>query len=343
MFRFANPEYLYALIIIPIFIGLHLFLSIQKKRRLALLGNADLVRQLMPMVSEKRSQAKFYLLLFALLVSILLIARPQFGSKLENVKRKGVEVMVVLDVSNSMLAQDVEPSRLEKAKMIVSKLIDDMSQDKVGLIVFAGDAYTQIPITSDYISAKMFMPSIKPSLIPMQGTAIGTAIDMAIHSFGPSNKAKVGRSIIIITDGENHEDDAVEAAKEAAKQGINISVIGMGGPQGAPIPIEGTMSFKKDKDGTIVMSKLDEAMCQELAKIGKGVYVRADNSNNAQKTIQKQIDSMAKADVETKMYSEYTEQFQFLAGFVLILLVVELFLLERKNKWLNKIKLFESK
>lgn len=341
MFRFASPEYLYLLILIPIFIGFHIFFSIQKKKRLARLGNTQLVSQLMPMASEKRLQLKFYITLFALLLCILLIARPQLGSKLENVKRKGIEVIVALDVSNSMLAQDVEPSRLEKAKMIVSKLIDDMSDDKVGLIVFAGDAYTQIPITSDYISAKMFMPSIKPSLIPVQGTAIGTAIDMAMHSFGTSEKAKAGRAIVIITDGENHEDDAVEAAKEAAKKGINISVIGMGSPQGSPIPVEGTMSFKKDNDGNIVVSKLDESMCQELAKIGGGVYARADNSNSALKTIQKQLDSMSKAEVETKLYSEYSEQFQFVAALVLILLVVELFMLERKNKWLNKIKLFE--
>lgn len=340
MFRFASPDYLYLLIIIPLFIGLHIYLSIRKKKKLALLGDAELIQRLMPMRSERRMQLKFYLSMFALLVCVILLARPQFGTKLESVKRKGVEVIVALDVSNSMMSRDVEPNRLEKSKRIITKLIDDMQDDKIGLIVFAGDAYTQIPITSDFISAKMFMPTISPSLVPVQGTSIGTAIDMATHSFAPQGKEKIGRSIIVITDGENHEDDAVDAAKAATKEGINVCVIGVGSPQGAPIPIEGSSNYKTDKSGNVVVTKLNEAMCQEIAKAGDGIYVRADNSNNAQKLIQKHIDSMAKAEVETKMYSEYSEQFQFFAALVFLILLVEVLILERKNKWLNKIKLF---
>lgn len=341
MFKFASPEYLYLLILIPLFIGFFIYRSIMNKKKMALLGDIELINQLMPMRSEKRMKWKFYLTMFGLLICVILLARPQFGTKLDTVKRKGVEVIVALDVSNSMMANDVEPNRLEKAKRIITKVIDDMHDDKVGLIVFAGDAFTQIPITSDFISAKMFMPSISPSLIPIQGTAIGTAIDMATHSFAPQGKGKVGRSIIVITDGENHEDDAVEAAKAATKEGINVCVVGVGSTQGAPIPLkEGSSTYKTDREGNVVVSKLNEAMCQEIAKAGDGVYVRADNTNNAQKVIQKHIDSMAKAEVETKLYSEYSEQFQFFAGVLFFILLLEVLILERKNKWLYNIKLF---
>ena len=338
MFRFAHPEYLYLLIGIPLLVLFQLYYTLQRKKQFALLGEADLLRVLMPAYSFVRQQIKFYLLLGAILLTILLLARPQFGSKIETVKRKGVEVIIALDVSNSMMAKDLQPNRLEKSKQMVTKLLDDMTNDKVGLIIFAGDAYTQIPITSDYISAKMFMPSINPSLIPVQGTAIGTAIDMAMHSFGPKNK--VGRTIIVITDGENHEDDAVTAAKEAYDKGIVTHVIGVGSPEGSPIPIGESLNYKKDKAGNVVMSKLNESMCQEIAQAGKGVYIKADNSNRAQKAIQKEIDSMAKNEVETKIFSEYSEQFQFIAWLVLVLLIAELFVLERKSKWNNRIKIF---
>ena len=338
MFRFASPEYLYLLIIIPGMVAYHLYSAINRKKKLKSLGDLHLLESLMPMYSSKRQQIKFYLILSAILFCVFLLARPQFGSKMETVKRKGVEVMITLDISNSMMAKDLQPNRLEKSKQIVTKLMDEMTDDKVGLIVFAGDAFTQIPITSDYISAKMFMPSISPSLISTQGTAIGTAIDMAMHSF--SSKKKIGRSIIIITDGENHEDDAVEAAKEAAKKGIIVHVIGVGKPEGSPIPIDESLNYKRDKSGNVVISKLNETMCQDIAKAGNGIYVRVDNSNRAMRIIQKEIDKMAKADVQTKVFSEYSEQFQFFALLVFLLLLIELFTLERKSKWYTKIKLF---
>lgn len=320
-------------------VAYHIYITYDKKKKLKLLGEYPLLQSLMPKYSFRRETIKFYLLLSAILFSILLIARPQFGSKMETVKRKGVELIIALDISNSMMAEDLQPNRLEKSKQMVIKLMDELSDDKVGLIVFAGDAFTQIPITSDFISAKMFMPSITPDLIPAQGTAIGTAIDLAMHSF-KSKEQKVGRSIIVITDGENHEDDAVEAAKEASKKGIVVHVVGVGKIEGSPIPIDQSLNYKKDKAGNVVISKLNETMCQEIAKAGNGVYVRADNSNRAMKSIQKEIDKMAKAEVESNIYSEYSEQFQFIALLVFILLLVEFFTLQRKNKWLDKIKLF---
>jgi len=240
-----------------------------------------------------------------------------------------------------MMAQDVQPNRLEKAKQLLSKLVDDMTNDKVGLVVFAGDAYTQLPITADYVSAKMFLSAISPKLVPRQGTAIGSAIDLSIKSFGAKSEMK--RSIIILTDGENHEDDAVGAAKLAADNGIMVNVIGLGKPDGAPIPVDGTMSFWKDKDGNVVVSKLNEVMCQELATAGKGVYVRADNTNAAYKYISKQLDKMAKSEIQTQVFSDYNEQYQSFALIALLLLIIEAVIFERRNKRLSKLKIFDLK
>ena len=280
-------------------------------------------------------------MLTALILIVFALARPQFGTKLSTVKKQGIEAMIVLDVSNSMLAQDVQPNRLENSKMILSKLIDNMSDDKIGLIVFAGDAFTQIPITADYISAKMFLSSISPNMVARQGTAIGTAIDMAIHAFGEENN-KIARTIIVITDGENHEDDAVGAAKLAQEKGISINVIGMGKSEGAPIPIPGTMSFRKDKEGNVVVSKLNETMCRQIAEAGGGIYVRADNSNVAWKALEKEINRMSKSDLETKVYSEYDEKFFIFAWIAFFLLLIEFYLLNRVNKELNKFNFFEK-
>lgn len=249
--------------------------------------------------------------------------------------------MIALDISNSMLAQDVQPSRLEKAKRLVAQLVDKMQNDKVGMIVFAGDAFTQLPITSDYISAKMFLESIDPSLISKQGTAIGAAINLATRSFTPQEG--VGRAIIVITDGENHEGGAVEAAKAATEKGIQVNVLGVGMPDGAPIPMEGTNDYRRDRDGNVIVTRLNEEMCQEIAKAGNGIYVRVDNTNSAQKAISQEINKMAKADVETQVYTEFNEQFQAVAWIILLLLLVEMLVLERKNPLFRNIHLFSNK
>jgi Ca-activated chloride channel family protein len=277
-------------------------------------------------------------MLAAVSVLVFVIAGPQFGSKLETVKRQGVEIMVCLDVSNSMLSQDVSPSRMERAKQMLSRMIDSFTDDKVGLIVFAGDAFTQLPITSDYISAKMFLSSINPNMVSSQGTAIGAAINLALRSFTPNESSS--KTILIITDGENHEDDPVRAALTAAERNIQVNVVGIGTPQGAPIPMGGTSNFLRDKDGNVVVTQLNEQMCQEIAAAGKGIYVRADNTNTAIRTLQNEIDKMDKAELDSKIYSEFDEQFPTLAWIVLALLVIEFFILERKNRVFSKIKLF---
>lgn len=341
MFKFAHPEYLFLLIAVPILIGVFIYNSYQRRKKLKLFGNPELLAELMPNVSYFRPQLKFYLQLAAIVLLIIVLAQPQFGTKPETAKRKGIEVMIALDVSNSMMSQDITPNRLENAKQVLAKLVDNMSEDKIGLIVFAGDAYTQLPITVDYVSAKMFFSSINTNMVPRQGTAIGSAIDLAIKSFGTKDKA--GRAIIVITDGENHEDDAIGAAKLATNNDIAVHVIGMGTPEGAPIPVPGTMSFWKDKDGNVVVTKLNEQMCKDIAASGKGVYVRADNSNTAYKVIERELDKLAKTDIKTTNFAEYNEQFQSFALLALIILIIDFFVFERKNKRLSKIKIFDLK
>ncbi|VFB14873.1 VWA domain-containing protein [Bacteroides heparinolyticus] len=341
MFRFEEPAYLYTLLLLPLLAAFYLYSNYRRKRAIRQFGDPELMAQLMPDVSKYRPDVKFWMVFAAIGLFAVLLARPQFGSKLETVKRQGVEVMIALDISNSMLAQDVQPSRLQKAKRLVAQLVDKMQNDKVGMIVFAGDAFTQLPITSDYISAKMFLESIDPSLISKQGTAIGAAVSLATRSFTPQEG--VGRAIIVITDGENHEGGVVEAAKAAAEKGIQVNVLGVGMPEGAPIPIEGTNDYRRDRDGNVIVTRLNEQMCQEIAQAGNGIYVRVDNTNGAQKAISRELDKMEKADVETQVYTEFNEQFQAIAWIILLLLLIEMLILERKNPLFRNVHLFSNK
>jgi Ca-activated chloride channel family protein len=340
MFRFANPDYLYLLLVLPVLILFYIYAIVRKKKALKKYGNPELLAELMPEVSYKRQHWKFWLLFGAITIIIFVVAGPQFGSKLETVKRQGVEIMVCLDVSNSMLAEDMSPNRLEKAKQMLSRLTDGFVNDKVGLIVFAGDAFTQLPITSDYISAKMFLSSINPSMVSSQGTAIGAAINLAVRSFTPNEASD--KTIILITDGENHEDDAIGAAKHAAEKGIHVNIVGMGQPNGSPIPIENNNNFMKDREGNVVITKLNEQMCQDIAVAGQGMYVRADNTNSALRALQNEIAKMTKSEIDSKVYSEYDEQFQMLAWIVLFLLIVEFLTLDRKSRIFRKVKLFSA-
>ena len=341
MFRFEEPLYLYLLLLIPLLAGLHYATNYYRRKRLLRYGDIELLKGLMPDVSATRREVKTWLMLAALALLIFTLARPQFGTKMDTRKRQGIEAIIAMDISNSMMAEDVTPSRLEKSKMLVSNIVDKMTDDKIGLIVYAGEAYTQLPITSDYVSAKMFLESIDPSLISKQGTAIGAAINLASRSFTPQEG--VGRAIIVITDGENHEGGAVEAAKAAAEKGIQVNVLGVGMPEGAPIPAEGTNDYRRDRDGNVIVTRLNEQMCQEIAKSGNGIYVRVDNTNGAQKAISQEINKMAKADVETQVYTEFNEQFQAVAWIILLLLLAEMLILERKNPLFRNIHLFSNK
>lgn len=340
MFRFAHPDFLYLLFILPALFGFYVYTLFVRRKDLKRYGNPALLAKLMPNVSNKRPAAKFWLVLSAIGAVVFLLAGPQFGAKVDSVKKKGIEVMICLDLSNSMLSRDVSPNRLEKSKQMLSKLVDGLDNDKIGLVVFAGDAYVQLPITSDYVSAKMFFSTLTPKLVPSQGTAIGAAIQTATRSFTPNEESE--KAIVLITDGENHEDDAAGATEEAKKRGIHVNVIGIGTPTGSPIP-DDTGNYRKDEAGNVVISKLNEEIGQQIASAGKGIYVRADNTNGALKAIQNELGKLKKSDVESTIYSEYNEQFQSIAWIVLILLLVEFIILERKNRFLKDIHLFKSK
>ena len=339
--KFAHPEFFYLFIFLFLLLAVYIYSNHKRTKNLKKYGDPKLLEHLMPDVSSYRPAIKFWLSLIAMAMLIVVLARPQFGSKKETVTRQGIETVIALDISNSMLAEDIAPNRLEKAKNIISKLIDKFENDKVGLIVFAGDAFVQLPITNDFISAKMFLENITPSLISRQGTDIGTAIDLAMKSFTPNEE--VGKALIVITDGENHEGGAEEAAKLAAEKGIVVYMLGVGTIDGAPIPTGNTNEFRKDKDGNVVMTRLNEEMGQQIARAGGGAYIRVDNTNNAQKLLLGEIDKLAKADVTTEVYSEYNEQFEFIAWIVLLLLVIDILLLPGKSRWTRNIKLFDER
>lgn len=342
MFRFANIEMLWWLLTIPVFVVAYVLITRHKRRQLSEFGDPELMAQLMPDASKSRPIVKFALLMGALSLLIIAAARPQYGQQEKTVKRQGIEVMVALDISNSMLAEDVAPNRLDRAKQMLSKMIDNMVDDKVGLVVFAGEAFTQLPITCDYVSAKMFLNTISPKLIPTQGTAIGAALQTAIRSFG-SQESDAGRAIILITDGENHEDDAIAAAKQAHELGIQVFVIGIGKPEGSPIPVPGTNDYIKDRSGQVVVSRLNEEMCQEIAQAGKGAYVRCDNTNTAMRALQQELDRIATTDLETTVYADYNEQYQSFVLIALLLLVIDFFILMRQNHRLSRMDLFKEK
>ena len=333
---------LWWLITTPVFVIAYIIYTKHKRRQLMEFGDQELVAQLMPDASKGRPIWKFSLLLLAWVLLIVAGSRPQYGQQEKTIKRQGIEVMVALDISNSMLAEDVAPNRLDRAKQILSKMIDNMVDDKVGLVVFAGEAFTQLPITCDYVSAKMFLNTITPNLISTQGTAIGAALQTAVTSFG-ATESEAGRAIILITDGENHEDDAIAVAKQAQELGIQVFVVGIGKPEGSPIPKPGSNDYFKDRSGQVVVSRLNEEMCQQIAAAGKGIYVRCDNTNTAMRALQQELDRMATAELESTVYADYNEQYQSFVLIALLLIVIEFFILSRKNHRLTRMDLFGEK
>lgn len=340
MLRFEDPIYLWMLLIIPILVLVRFIVWRKRKRNLRKFGDPSLLKEMMPDVSKYRPTIKFCLLLSAITILIFMIARPQVGSKISHEKREGIEVLIALDISNSMLAQDVIPSRLEKSKLLIEDLVDHFTNDKVGLVVFAGDAFVQLPITNDYVSAKMFLQNINPSLITTQGTDLARAISLSQSCF--THREHIGRAIIVITDGEDHEGGALEAAREAYKKGINVFILGVGTSKGAPIP-DGNGGYLKDNSGQTVLSALNEQMCQQVAKAGNGVYIHVDNTSDAQEKINKELSKLQSGISDTVVYSEYNEQFQIFGIILLLLLIVETILLESRNPLFKQINLFRDK
>lgn len=343
LFRFANPNFLYLLLLLPVLTLLYIINLIRKRKALRRLGDASLVSGLIPEMSKVRPTVKFVLQLIAITAGVIMLARPQFGSKISDIKKQGVEVIIALDVSNSMLAEDIQPDRLTRAKQAISRLVDNLDNDKIGLIVFAGDAYIQIPVTTDYISAKMFLSAITPNIVPKQGTAIGSAISLGMRSFSPGEGKS--KAMIIITDGENHEDDPVKEAEEASKSGIVIHTLGIGSTEGVPIPVmnNGRKDFLKDENGNTVVTKLDEDILKKIALSTNGNYVRASNSNIGLDEIFNGIKKMKKQDLESTMYTEYNDQFPIFAGLTLLILLIDFLVMDRKNRRLANIRLFKFK
>ena len=343
MFRFANPHLLWLLWIIPLFVLLFWWASYNRRRRLARFGRPSTIAQLMPDFSSARVRLKFLLFDLALFFLILAAARPQFGSKLREEKGQGVEMMLVVDVSNSMLAEDFAPNRLERTKYAINKLFDGMKQDRVGLVVFAGEPKVQLPITSDYRMAKAFARRIDPSLVSVQGTAVGKALEQALLSFSGETadpERASSRVIVLITDGENHEDDALAVARRAAEMGVCIYTIGIGTPEGAPIRIGGDLV--RDEQGEMVVSKLNEEMLSEIASLTDGLYVRATEQAIGLDEVVERIEAMEKSELSTVRFEEYDEQYRLPLTIALVLLLIELLLLSRRNPLLAHLNIFRE-
>ena len=337
MFRFANPQYLYLLILIPIFILVYFFMRRQRTRRLKEFGDMALLAGLMPDVSSARRNLKFALMMVSLGLIVFILARPQFGTRNEEVKRTGIEVIIAVDVSNSMLCEDITPSRLDKAKMLVSKLIDQFDNDRIGLVAFAGNAITLLPVTSDYVSAKMFLDQLAPSTVSLQGTDVGTAIQQASRGF--SKNKNIGHALILITDAEDNEQGALEAAKKLSESGVRIFVLSVGTAAGGPIPM-GNGSYKTDASGNVVTTSLNENIGKSIAKAGNGVYIHVDQTEQAQELLSKEIEKMQKDEISSTLYSEYDEQFFAVAILLFVVLLVEMCIMERHNPLFKGIKLF---
>lgn len=338
MLIFQFPQYLNLLYILPALAMLYVWSVFHSRKRIGRLGNASIIASLMPNRSTLRQHIKMSLKLLLLALIILILARPQYGTKQSKETSKGIEAVVMLDVSNSMMARDVTPSRLDRSKLLVSNLIDKMRNDKIAIGVFAGEAYPQLPITSDYASAKLFLDALNPGMVTLQGTNIGAAIRLAENSF--TDNKNVGKAIILITDGENHEEGSLEAAKNAAQKGIHIYVVGIGSTQGAEIPTDsGPMT---DAQGQVVHTVLNEQMCRETAQAGKGLYMHLDETNHAQEELLDQL-SQLKQDSSENTFTEQDEQFQAVALIALLVLILEVIVLERKNNIFKAIKPFKNR
>ena len=319
--KFATPEYLYLLLFVPLAIVIYHYANFRRKRNIKRYGDPELTARLIPSYSSTRSRVIFWISLLAMALMIFALARPRYGKGKTTVTTRGVEMVVALDISNSMLADDIQPNRLEKAKRLIKRLAEQLKGNKIALVVFAGDAYVQLPITDDYISIEMFLESISTNLVSRQGTDIAAAINMASRCFTPNDK--IGKAIVLITDGENHEGGAEEAAKQASESGKKVFILGIGTAKGGRIPLPGG-NFLRDRDGQVVVTKLNEEMAMNIAKAGNGMYLQVDNTNEAQKILSDQLDKMTKDETTTDVYTGYNELFLYPVALAFILLLLDL-------------------
>jgi len=343
MLRYDNIEYLYLLLLIPIIILAIVIYTRWQKKSIRKFGDSQLIEQLMQSHSNIRKKIKHLLFILSITLLIIGLSNPQIGTKMEEVKREGVDLMIAIDLSYSMMAQDIQPNRLERAKQAISRLIDKLEGDRIGLVVFAGEAYVQLPITTDYSAAKLFLSTVNTSIVPTQGTKIGNAIDLCVKSF--DNENAQSKAIIIITDGETHDDEAISSAKLAQEKGIYIHTLGMGLTKGGPIPIYNkygsTSEFRKDREGNTIITKLNEPMLQEIAQVGMGTYIRANNSKSGLSMLFDEINKMEKKEIGTMIFTDYKDRFQIFIGMSLFLLILNIFLLQRKTSWNTNINLYK--
>ncbi len=343
-FQWGFPEALWGLVAIPFMVAGFFILIHWKNRSIDRFAEGKLLRYVVPDVSTNRVLTKFLLVRFAFAFLVIGLANPQVGTKKKEAKIEGVDLMIALDLSNSMKAEDIKPSRLEKAKLAISKLVDRLHGDRLGVIVFGGEAYVQLPITTDHSAAKLFLSNLDPETIPVQGTAIGSAIDLALRSF--DMEQGTNKAVIVISDGENHQGDALAAAKKAAEKNIRVHTVGMGSPEGAPIPIykgERQVGYKKDEEGQTVVSKLNESMLQKIASAGNGIYVRANDQRVGLDILMDEIRKMEKKEFDTEIYTEHKDRFPLFLGIGLALLIIESLLSTKKSKWARKMDLFRDK
>ncbi|MFN4234125.1 MAG: vWA domain-containing protein [Bacteroidia bacterium] len=347
MFKFEHIEYLQLLWLIPVMIIIYIMMLRWRKKAFSRFAELNLLQKIMPNLSERKTRLKVWLQIIVFALVVIAMANPQLGSKLEEVKREGIDLMIALDVSNSMNAEDLQPNRLERAKQIITKIVDNLKGDRIGIIVFAGEAYIQLPITSDYAAAKLFLNTINTGYIPTQGTAIGNAIELATKSLtAREEEQQRSKVILVITDGENHEDDAISAAKNASENGIIIHTMGFGSPNGVPIPVyknNKMVGYKTDKDGNTVITKLNESLLQQIASIGNGIYIRGTNSNASLNSFLDEINKLEKTELASQIFTEYESRFQYLIALALILLTIEYFIPRIKSKWIAQINLFGDK
>ncbi|HBH05305.1 MAG TPA: hypothetical protein DDX92_01720 [Flavobacteriales bacterium] len=343
MFRFAHSEYLWGLLIWVLLLVIFLLRNRWNKKTVQELSSSKFRELIIPRYSVSARWGKFVVLSLAWFFLVIGLANPQIGSKLMEVKREGIDLIIAVDVSNSMQAEDIQPNRLERTKRGIEKLIDQLKGDRIGMVVFAGKAFVQLPLTTDYAAAKLFTSHLGTELINEQGTAIGAALELSMESF--DSESETSKAIIVVTDGENHEDNAIEIAQEAVNQGIKIYTIGMGSAEGAPIPIYSSgrqIGYKKDRDGTTVVTRLNEKMLTELAEIGNGIFIRANSGNAGLKKILDSIEGMNKKEIESKIFSEYEDRYQYFISIALLLLIMEILLPEKRSKLRDRIKLFEK-
>ena len=344
MYELDEKKYLSLLLIVPILVLLFLFNQYWKRKKQREFGDLEMIQKLSPEKSVFKTVLKFTVLILAFGFLVIGLVNPKIGTKSETVKREGIDIVFAVDVSKSMLCEDVAPSRLEKSKQIVSQIINQLVGDRIGIVAYAGSAFPVLPITTDYGVAKMFLQSMNPSMVSSQGTSLDEAIKLSSTYF--DDDKKTSKLLILISDGEDHSEGAIDAAEEASKLGLKIITIGIGTAKGGPIPLKENgrvLSFKRDQNNAVVVTKLNEESLKVISKNTKGGYINGNNTKEVLEYVKNALDNIEKTEFEAQQFTDYNSQFQWFLGIAFFLLLLDVFFLERKTKWLKKLNLFNEK